>query len=35
MTEKNTPNNEDSINDLIDPDADAQFQEEVSTEEEK
>lgn len=35
MTEKNTPNNEDSINDLIDPDADEQFQEEVSTEEEK
>ncbi len=35
MTEKNTPTNEDSINDLTDPDADPQFQEEVSTEEEK
>ncbi len=34
MTE-NKPNNEDSINNLTDPDADAEFQEEVASDEEK
>ncbi|SDL89669.1 hypothetical protein SAMN04488535_1163 [Corynebacterium mycetoides] len=30
MTEKNSPTNEDSINNLTDPDADGEFQEAVS-----